>query len=321
MKYCADVARPIGPRPLSARVSLSSLTAVVTAGLLLTACGGSHPALSGRASSIQASSTRSLSPTRSGEAPVATKTATKTATKPATKTATSAPSTAASRSQATRSEGVQPTTAPATQTESRVQATSSRTAVRATVTQTSTQTSTQTQTSTPAQSASPTPVGSATPVAAESGGGGTPAWVWWLIAAAGLVLVLVVVAISMRHHRRRVWSQTFAQARNEVRWVAQTLVPSLALEPSPAQMMQGWQPGSARVMAVEDKLARLETSAPDPRRAAGVRALRDAVVSSRIRVNELVATSNPEVARAGLSRVAATLDTALTEVAPTDTHT
>ena len=299
MKDCADVARPIGPRPLSARVSLSALTAMVAAGLLLTACGGSHPALAGRASSIQASSTRSASQTR----------------------------TAAT----TRTES--PTESP---TESRVPATASRTTVRASVTRTSaaahsasptpagtatTVRATVTQTSAPANSASPTPTGTATPAAAESGGGGTPAWVWWLIAAAGLVLVLVVVALSMRHHRRRVWSQTFAQARNDVRWVAQSLIPSLALEPSPAQMMQGWQPGSARVMAVEDKLARLETSAPDPRRAAEVRALRDALVSSRIRVNELVATSNPEVARAGLSSVAAALDTALTEVAPTETRT
>lgn len=299
MKDCARVARPSGPRPELKHVSSSAVAAMAVAGLLLAACGGSHPALAGRASSIQASSTRSVSPTRTAEAPAATK------------TATSSPSAAASRSQGTRSEGKQPTTAPTTHTESRVQATASRTTVRATVT----------QTSTPAHSASPTPVGTATPAVAESGDGGTPAWVWWLIGAAGVVLVVVVVAISVRHHRRKVWSRTFAEARNEVRWVAQTLVPSLALEPSPAQMMQGWQPGSARVMAVEDNLARLETTAPDPRLAAGVRALRDALVSSRIRVNELVATSNPEVARAGLSSVAAALDTALTEVAPTETRT
>jgi len=146
--------------------------------------------------------------------------------------------------------------------------------------------------------------------------------VWWVIAAAGLGVALAVIAVAMRHHRRQAWSQRFAEARNEVRWVSQTLVPSLALEPSTAQMMQNWQPASARVMAAEDKLARLEATAPDPRHAANVRALRDALVSSRVHVNELVASPDVAVARAGLGNIAAALGNALTQatsgVAPGD---
>jgi hypothetical protein len=129
-----------------------------------------------------------------------------------------------------------------------------------------------------------------------------------VIAAAGVLLVVALVALAVHRHRRQVWARTFADTRNEVRWVARMLVPQLALEPTTAQMMQDWQPASARVMAAEDRLAQLETTAPDASRAARVRNLRDALVSARIRVNDLVASPNAPVARAGLTSIAAALD-------------
>jgi hypothetical protein len=137
--------------------------------------------------------------------------------------------------------------------------------------------------------------------------------VWWLIVVAALALALAGVFLAVHRHRRQVWSRTFAGARNEVRWLAQTLIPSLGLEASAAQMMQDWQPASARVMAAEEELARLETTAPDAGRAGRVRALRDVLVSSRLRVNDLVASPDVAAVRPGLASVAATLETAVAE--------
>jgi hypothetical protein len=139
----------------------------------------------------------------------------------------------------------------------------------------------------------------------SSCGGSTPA----------VGVALAVVAVTMRRHRLHAWLHAFAGARDEVRWVSQTLLPSLANELSAAAMLQGWQPASARVMVVEDNLARLERSAPDVRRGASARALRNVLASSRVRVNELLASPDLAAVRVGLTSTAAALADAVRRTA------
>lgn len=286
MGDCAPRVRAVGLRSRRRRGPQAALASAIGLCLLLIACGGSHP-----------SPTRVPSAPRSVASSVITKPAkSSTQAEPSTPARSSAAATRSpSRVRAESSSATVPTSAAARPTTSAV-----TTTVRATATRTQT-----------ASAAPSSPVGaSPTPVAAGTSSGGTPAWVWWLVALLGLGLGAAVIATAVRHHRRTVWSESFTEARTEVHQVAETLLQSLASQPPATRLMQDWQAASARVMVIEDKLARLEATAPDAQRASRVRALRDASVSSRIRGNDLLASTNPALAHAELFRVASDLDKA-----------
>jgi hypothetical protein len=96
-----------------------------------------------------------------------------------------------------------------------------------------------------------------------------------------------------------------------VSWLARTVIPQLAREPSTVQMAEGWRVSAARLAPVEDHLARLEASAPNPHSAARARTLREAMRSAAVRINALLATADLTAARPGLAGVRAELETAL----------
>lgn len=94
-------------------------------------------------------------------------------------------------------------------------------------------------------------------------------------------------------------------------WFARALVPELGQAASLDQVGGGWTVGANRIYAVEDRLTVLEGSAPDDAGRTATRILRDAVRTSRGRVEELLQSGNPAAISPALNEVAAELEAAL----------
>jgi hypothetical protein len=159
----------------------------------------------------------------------------------------------------------------------------------------------------PSPSASPSPSSSAAAETAETSG---DSWFWW--ALAGLLLAAAIATpLLVRAHRRRVWRADFATAEQDVAWFARVLVPELGQSGSLDQVEGGWTVGANRIAAVEDRLTVLEGSAPDDATRTATRTLRDAVRTSRGRVEGLLRSGDPEAIPLTLNEVAAGLEAAL----------
>ncbi len=178
------------------------------------------------------------------------------------------------------------------------------------VTETATTTAEATETPTPTPSASPSPSTSALGPTTDDADTGIPAWVWWLLAAA-VVAGLVAAILVPRSRRRAEWEADLASTDSEVTWFARELLPQLQLAGTADALAGGWRVAALRVTALEDRLTRLETVAPDEASGARARQLRDAVRAARGGVEDLVASRDTTSAAARLGSVAAQLEASL----------
>jgi len=126
----------------------------------------------------------------------------------------------------------------------------------------------------------------------------------------------VTVPLLVRARRRRAWRADLSAAEDEVAWFARMLVPELRQAGSPERVAGGWTVAASRVSAVEDRLTALEASAPDDAGRARTRTLRDAVRSSRGRMQELLGSAAPDTLSHGLDAIAAELEAALRAASP-----
>lgn len=180
-----------------------------------------------------------------------------------------------------------------------------------TVTETPTPTPTETVTATPTPT--PTVTAEAAPAPVEAEDTGSP-WLWWVLGAglAGLVAFLV-----LRSRRRAAWNAQLAEAEAEADWFARTLLPQLQQAESPDALAGGWHVGgSERVVAVEDRLTGLETSAPDQPAATRASEVRDAVRAARLGVEGLIVSGDPTASARVLGSLAASLAAVLDPPAP-----
>jgi hypothetical protein len=116
---------------------------------------------------------------------------------------------------------------------------------------------------------------------------GVQAWVWWLLAA--LVLgSLVGIPLIRRARRRDAWRREVVEAEGELAWCARELLPGLRRADSRAQVSGGWAVGRVRVVAVEDRLTVLESTAPDETDRQRARSLRDAARHARVNMERLI---------------------------------
>jgi hypothetical protein len=133
----------------------------------------------------------------------------------------------------------------------------------------------------------------------------------WLLAILG-VAVVIAIPLLVRARRRRGWGADLAASEDDVAWFARALVPELRHAGSAERVAGGWTVGSAdRIRALEDRLTVLEASAPDDTGRFRARALRDAVRSSRERMEELVGSGFAQDPLRVLDSVAADLEAAL----------
>ena len=179
---------------------------------------------------------------------------------------------------------------------------------------------------TPATSATPQGSAAATPSPSPSAGDaaagdeakaadGVPQWVWWLLAAVVVAAALTALLVP-RARRRRAWRADLASAQGEAAWFARELLPQLQQARSRDELAGGWQVAGVRVVAVEDRLTGLETSAPDEPVRAQVHELRDAVRAARKRVEELSVSGESSAIARELGALAPRLTAALEPVDP-----
>ncbi|MEU4289793.1 hypothetical protein AB0E63_16335 [Kribbella sp. NPDC026596] len=134
-----------------------------------------------------------------------------------------------------------------------------------------------------------------------------------------IVLALAVgVPLLVRARRRRTWRDNLASAEDEVAWFARVLIPQLRQQTSPAEAAGGWNVAESRVIAAEDSLTALESSAPDEATATRARTLRDAVRTARADIQNLLASSTPATMPQNLDAVATQLEQTLAPPPPTD---
>ena len=138
-----------------------------------------------------------------------------------------------------------------------------------------------------------------------------PGWVWWVLAIAVVGLV-VAIPLVVRARRRAAWMAELAACEGEVAWFSRALVPELRATGSRQGLAGGWSVGgSARVTAVEDRLTVLESSASDETARARARALRDAVRTSRLRIEAMLGSGTEESIRPTLDYIVAELEAVL----------
>jgi hypothetical protein len=133
---------------------------------------------------------------------------------------------------------------------------------------------------------------------------------WWVLAATALA-VAVAVPLLLRARRRRAWRADLASAEEEVTWFARVLIPELRQMPSLAEAAGGWNVAASRVVAVEDRLTALETSAPDDAARTRTRTLRDALRTARVHMQQLLESGSPDAMSRDLDAVAAELEAVL----------
>lgn len=161
-----------------------------------------------------------------------------------------------------------------------------------------------------------TPVPSTTTSApSTSSSSGVPAWVWWMLAAIVVALAIAIPVIVVSR-RRGDWASAFGSATEETEWFARTLIAQLQQEPSIEQVAGGWRIARARVVAAEDSLTGLVSTAPGEAEAARARTLRDAVRNSKDRLDSLVQPDGSAATSAELATAASTLEGALTAISP-----
>jgi hypothetical protein len=137
-----------------------------------------------------------------------------------------------------------------------------------------------------------------------------PAWVWWLLAAV-LVALAVTIPLVLAARRRGAWGEAMSAASEEAAWFARTLIPQLQQEQSVEQVAGGWRVARDRVAAVEDSLTGLESTAPGESEATRARTLRDAVRSSKDRLDLLVRSEGSTAASAELAAAASAIEAAI----------
>jgi hypothetical protein len=165
---------------------------------------------------------------------------------------------------------------------------------------------------------------STTPVATSAStttDGDSTGWPPWVLVALVLVAIGVVVAIVQhRSSRRKAERSSFETALSESLWFGRDLTPALLGE-SPDERRGAWRVARSRVVALEDRLARLAASESESSDSSNVQQLATAVVGLR---RALDAESQPgggpsDAAEAlgGVKQAARQLDQLLSGYAPT----
>ncbi len=139
---------------------------------------------------------------------------------------------------------------------------------------------------------------------------------WWVLAAVAVVLAALFGWLLWRRARGNAWARDLLAASEEATWFARVLLPGLGQSASVDQMTGGWRVASSRVMALEDRLTQLESTAPNDGDAIRARTLRDAVRASRVRTDTVSSLPDRAAAAAVLAGATDELEAALVRIGP-----
>ena len=115
---------------------------------------------------------------------------------------------------------------------------------------------------------------------------------WWLLLALLIAALAIGIPLLLRSRRRAAWQTQLTAAEAEVAWFARELIPELKAAGNRERAAGAWGVSSARVVAAEDQLTGLVTSAPDDEAGARATTLRDAT-RSRPRTGRRAASDRP----------------------------
>ncbi|HEX5086657.1 MAG TPA: hypothetical protein VFV89_02545 [Nocardioides sp.] len=136
-------------------------------------------------------------------------------------------------------------------------------------------------------------------------------WPVDVVLAVVVLGAVVAVPLVLRGRRRAAWRRQLAEAEGDLAWLAHDLLPGLRRARSREEVAGAWAVGSPRVVAAEDRLTALASTAYDDRTRERTRALRDASRRVRQRMQELVAPRPHDTWVLDLDGVMADLDAAL----------
>ena len=141
----------------------------------------------------------------------------------------------------------------------------------------------------------------------EGGDETVPPWVWWLLGAL-LLGAAVAIPLIVRGRRHAAWRRELAEAEGEIAWFARELLPGLRHARSREEVNGGWTVGQPRVVAVEDQLTVLESSAPDQVGGYRARELLNASRQARARMETLTGPGSQETWMLDLDAITDDLD-------------
>ena len=145
----------------------------------------------------------------------------------------------------------------------------------------------------------------------------TPSWVWWLLALLVLAALIAVPLWLLARRRAQRWAEEFGAATAEAIWLCRTVLPQLQQQPAGPQVAGGWAVALPRVVAAEDRLTTLESSAPGHVQAERAGALRDGLRAARSRLDSVAQAADPAVISSELAGTAASLEQVIDAVTPT----
>ncbi|WP_061960327.1 hypothetical protein [Demequina flava] len=125
---------------------------------------------------------------------------------------------------------------------------------------------TETETIAPEPDPEPTPTPTATETASSNDvadGSGDELWPW---AIAALILAAIAIIWGVWHSKRSGWDKQLMEARAEIAWFEDSLIPQILAKPSQTEAMSMWQAGRTRVIDTDQALHELTESAPSDER-------------------------------------------------------
>jgi hypothetical protein len=132
-----------------------------------------------------------------------------------------------------------------------------------------------------------------------------------------LLAALIGIPLWLRARgREQRWTEEFDAAAAEVTWLCRTVIPQLQQQSPSTQVAGGWAVALPRVVAAEDKLTALESSAPDQDHAARARVVRDGLRSAHTRLDSVAQSVDPAVISSELAGTAASLEQVIDTVTP-----
>ena len=132
---------------------------------------------------------------------------------------------------------------------------------------TTTTTPTTTTTTTNTATAAPTPQ----PVSSTST---LPPWAWVVLALLLIGLIALIVWLVQRSRVRGEWDDKCTAARRDAQWFEDSLVQQVMSRGSTAEAWRTWQSAQPRLLALDESLYSLATTAPDEERGARATQLR-----------------------------------------------
>jgi hypothetical protein len=144
-------------------------------------------------------------------------------------------------------------------------------------------------------------------------------WLWLLLALLLIAGGIAWYVLAGRARSRKAWAAQLDAATGEARWLSTVLVPTIEQAATDDERRGAWAVARPRVVAAQDRLALLRTSAPDEMTGVQIDRLSSGVTGVRESLDALSIAATPQLvseARGALGAANRQLADALPPVPP-----